>query len=272
MLLRAFTCSIVLLGLGCNGVFGNDDVDVDTGGAGASSPSSGGSGGAGGAGGAGGEGTGAVGAQGQGGAGSAGGSGGTGGDGPGGGTATLCGPVPEGNLVVDGSFEEVVDGDPWYAYNVDMESVEAAGAADGCDGPRYLDLVDWSDIGTAWGTGLWSLLLATGEEELCVDWSFSARALTSEVYTNLMFAFEGEPYVVNLLTGPNGVYTPSPLWSLYQGTCRLTPPPFVDHINVYLSISEATESGSPDKHAHFDSLVVTPIECTAAIPPCTKMD
>ena len=82
------------------------------------------------------------------------------------------------------------------------------------------------------------------------------------------FAFEGEPYVRNVLTGTNGLFMQSPEWTLYQGTCQLSPPGVVDHINVFLSISEETENGQPAKLAQFDSIVVRPIQCSAAIPPC----
>ncbi len=250
---------LLLLGMGCNGVCGLDDVQVSTGGAGAS-----GAGASGASTSAGGSETGGATVGGSGGSGAAG--GGAGGAGGGGGwSPKLCGPVPDDNIVQDGSFNEAI-GDPWYAYNAELVQVQASGD-NGCDGEYYLELTDWQNIGTAWGTGTWQVL--SDANTPCVEWSYSARPILNEVYTRITLIYE-PPGPAESLTGEDGIYAQADEWTLYQGACRLTPPTgaVVDYISVHLSISEDPPGVNDDVRALFDAVVIRPIECTLATPDC----
>ncbi|MFO0554616.1 MAG: hypothetical protein U0271_39935 [Polyangiaceae bacterium] len=235
--------SLFVLAVGCNSILGMDEVDLRN------DPASGGAG----AGAAGG--TSGVGGD------QSGGAGGQGGDAAG---PTLCQAMPADNIVLDGSFEQPL-GEYWSAYNGYLYQMPFS-AADSCDGDSYLDYEDYSYVAYVWGSGDKQVLFAANTE--CVEWSYSARAASPDVYFSLTLAFEGTPYVVNELTGLNGLYMQSQTWTLYQGECRLTLPDFTDHINVFISLDEDNDPNDPDIVADFDSLVVRPVPCTGSTPPC----
>ncbi|MFO0548604.1 MAG: hypothetical protein U0271_09465 [Polyangiaceae bacterium] len=235
---RVVACFLIL-GAGCNGVLGMDEVELrNDGGGGAGVGGNGGGPGAGGDQGVGGQG---------------------GAMGP-----TLCQPIPADNIVVDGSFEQPI-GQYWSGYNAHVTQMPFTGS-DSCDGDNYVNILDFDYTAEAWGSGDKEVLKAANTD--CVEWSYSARAASPDVYVWLTFAFEGTPYVVNDLTGQNGVYMQSQAWTLYHGACRLTLPGSIGHINVYVSLDEDHDANDPDMIADFDSLVVRPIPCTVSTPPC----
>lgn len=251
MNLRAACLGAWILGTGCNGVFGIDEVRqrAERGGGGAGGHVAG----------AGGADVGGAAAGGAGG--SAGAGGDQGGHDPG---PTLCEPVPTDNVVVDGSFEEPF-GTFWAEAGVHVMQLNFSNA-DACDGDAYINLLDYDSQGVLWGTGDKQVLLAANTA--CVEWSYSGRAATPDVYVWLALAFEGTPYVVNSLTGSGGLYMQAQTWTLYHGECQLTIPGAYSHINVFMSIDDDMDPNDPDIIADFDSVVVRPVPCKLSTPLC----